>query len=167
VELLNPIEAAWNILKANPARELTMGATKRPVFDPRELMREGNLYSNLTYPVHYQRRVRAAHPALSDANVANITGISNPGFRPEFAYPKDLERGPAMYPIGDNLMFSDFTSLDGRNFSYPNLGDFVDQLVQLDAEQRYMPEELKLPESTSMGNPDNIQMIPGNVMQRM
>ena len=129
--------------------------------------REGNLYPDLPYPVHYQRRVTAAHPALSDANVANITGISNPGFRPEFAYPKDLERGPEMFSIGDNLAFSDFTELDGRNISYPNLGDLVDRYVQLDAEQRYMPEGLKLPKSTSMGNPDNIQMMPGNVMQRM
>lgn len=161
------METAWKVLKANPARELMMGATKGAVHDPRELMREGNLYANLPYPVHYQRRVRAAHPALSDANVANIIGISNPGFRPEFAYPDDLERGRTMYPIGDKLMFSDFTSLDGRNISYPNLGDLVDRFVQLDAEQRYMPEELKLPESTSMGNPDNIQMMPGNVMQRM
>ena len=63
--------------------------------------------------------------------------------------------------------FSDFTSLDGRNHQYDNLGDLVDRYVELDAEQRYMPEELKLPESTSIGNPDNVQMMPGNVMQRM
>lgn len=162
------MEAAWGVLKASPARELMMGATKQPhAGNPRDMPREGNLYPDLPYPVHYQRRVRTAHPALRDAYVANITGISNPGFRPEFAYPKDLERGPEMFPIGDNLSFGEFTTLDGRNIAYPNLGDLVDRYVQLDAEQRYMPEELKLPESTSMGNPDNVQMMPGNVMQRM
>jgi len=165
---LNPIDAAWDVLKAAPSRELTMGATKQPhVGNSRDMPREGNIYPDAPYPVPYQRRVRAAHPAISDANVANITRISNPGFRPEFAYPKDLERGPKMFKIGDNLAFSDFTTLDGRNYPYANLGDFVDRLVQRDAQQRYMPEELKLPEPTSMGNPDNIQMMPGNVMQRM
>ncbi len=143
MELLNPIDIAWTVLKQDDFRQQDEKGFREAFADPKPQITQtatkpggkSNPYARgmaggRQPSTEMTRNVRTVHPAVAH-RAGDITAVSNPGYRSDIPYPHELERGQPTIPVG-KIPYS---------FYQQSPEEALEAALAMDAQGQYMGTE--------------------------